>query len=190
MDLVLWRARQHAQGQHIWMTTIEWGQALTHDTDTNVTCRGTTRLRRAQAEKDHQADPNHPERWEQATTPTRDTAPRAVGLCTPDVDLSPSPTDSDHLPPEVLCTVLERGHYYVVAAKATSPVPQWVIRGTDTMFAQEDAPPGAIGDPTSPHKVLTGVLHPGNKDPARALAQITSERAAYHLGLAMLCLSA
>ena len=45
VDLVLWRARQHAQGQHVWICPIEWGQGLTHDTDTNVTRRGTIRLR-------------------------------------------------------------------------------------------------------------------------------------------------
>ena len=45
VDLVLWGARQHAQGQHVWITPIELGQALTHDTDTNVTRRGTIRLR-------------------------------------------------------------------------------------------------------------------------------------------------
>ena len=37
VDLVLWRARQHTQGQHVWTPPIEWGQALTHDTATNVT---------------------------------------------------------------------------------------------------------------------------------------------------------
>ena len=63
-DLVIWRASQHAQGQHVWIPPIEWGQALTHDTNTNVTRRGTIRLRRAPAERDHPADPNHPEQWE------------------------------------------------------------------------------------------------------------------------------
>ena len=51
IDLVLWRARQHAQGQHVWIPPIKWGQALTHDADRNVTRRGTTRLRRAPAER-------------------------------------------------------------------------------------------------------------------------------------------
>ena len=44
VDLVHWRARQHAQGQHVWIPPIEWGQALTHDTNTNVTRRRTIRL--------------------------------------------------------------------------------------------------------------------------------------------------
>ena len=61
VDLVLWRARKHTQGQHVWILPIEWGQALTHDTDINVTRRGTIHLRQAPAEKDHPADPNHPE---------------------------------------------------------------------------------------------------------------------------------
>ena len=39
VDLVLWRARQHTQGQHVWIPPIEWGQTLTHDTGTNVTRR-------------------------------------------------------------------------------------------------------------------------------------------------------
>ena len=50
-------------------------------------------------------------------------------------------------------------------------------------------PPGAVGDPTSPQRVLRGVLQPGDKLPARALVQITSGQAGYHLGLAMLCLA-
>ena len=49
-------------------------------------------------------------------------------------------------------------------------------------------PPGAIGNPTTPQKVLRGVLQPGDQAPARALAEITSGRARYHLGLAILCL--
>ena len=150
LDLVPWRARQHTQGQHVWIPPIESGQALTHDTDTNVTRQGTIRLRRVPAEKDHRADPNHPEQWEQATAPTRNTALRPAGLRTPDDDLPPPPTDSDHPPPEVWCTVLERGHYYVVAATATSPGRQWLVKGTDTMPAPGTAPPGAVGDPTTP----------------------------------------
>ena len=57
------------------------------------------------------------------------------------------------------------------------------------MLAPGAAPPGAVGDPTTPHRVLRGVLQPGDKPPAHALAQITSEKAGYHLGLAMLCLT-
>ena len=131
----------------MWIPPIEWGQALTHDTDINVTRRGTVPLRRAPAEKDHPADPNRPEQWEQATAPTRDTPLRAAGLRTPDDDLLPPPTDSDHPPPEVWVTVLERGHYYVLAATATSPGPQWLVKGTDTMLAPRTAPTGAVGDP-------------------------------------------
>ena len=109
--LVLWRARQHTQGQHVWIPPIVWSRALTHNTDTNVTRRGTIRLRRATAEKEHPADPSQPEQWEQATASTRDTALRAAGLCTRDDDLPPPPTDSYNPSPEVWCTVLERGHY-------------------------------------------------------------------------------
>ena len=89
VDLILWRARKHTQGQHVWIPPIESGQALTHDTDINVTHRGTVRLRRARAGKDHSADLNRPEQWEQATAPTRNTALRAAGLRTPDDDLPP-----------------------------------------------------------------------------------------------------
>ena len=60
VDLVLWQARKHTQGQHVWIPPIKWGQALTHDTDINVTRRGTVRLRRAPAEKDHPANPPSP----------------------------------------------------------------------------------------------------------------------------------
>ena len=55
------------------------------------------------------------------------------------------------------------------------------------MFAPGTAPPGAVGDPTTQNRVLRGVLQPGGKPPARALAQITSGKAGYHLGLAILC---
>ena len=48
----------------------------------------------------------------------------------------PPPRDINHPPLEVWCTVLEEGHYYVVAATATSPSQQWVIKGTDTMLTQ------------------------------------------------------
>ena len=57
------------------------------------------------------------------------------------------------------------------------------------MLAPGAAPPGAVGDPTIPHKLVRGVLQPGDKAPARALAQITSGRAGYQVGLAMLCLT-
>ena len=57
------------------------------------------------------------------------------------------------------------------------------------MLAAASTPPGAVGKPTAPHRVLGGVLQPGDPAPARALAQITSGRASYHLRLAMRCLS-
>ena len=77
----------------------------------------------------------------------------------------------------------------MIAATATSPGPQWLIQGTDTMLAPETAPPGAVGDATTQHRVLRGVLQPGDKPAARDLAQITSGKAGYHLGLAMLFLT-
>ena len=133
---------------------------------------------------DHPADLNHAEH-KPATPPSAPPA-SASPMTTPP---PPPPTDSDHRPPEVWCTVLERAHYYVMAATAISPVPQLVIKGTNTMLAPGASPPGAMGDPTNPHNVLRGVLQAGDKAPARALAQITYGRAGYHLGLAMLCLS-
>ena len=57
------------------------------------------------------------------------------------------------------------------------------------MLAPGATPPGAVADPTTQHRVLRGVLQPGDKPRARALAQITSGKAGYHLGLAMLCLT-
>ena len=77
----------------------------------------------------------------------------------------------------------------MIAAKATARGPQWLVKGTDTMLAPGTAPPGAVGDPTTQHRVLRGVFQPGDKPPARPLAQITSEKAGYHLGMAMLCLT-
>ena len=50
------------------------------------------------------------------------------------------------------------------------------------------APTGAIGDPTTPHKLLRSVVQPANQARARALAQITSGRKSYHPGLELLCL--
>ena len=70
---------------------MEWGQALTHNTDTNVTLRGTIRLRRAPAEDDLPADPNHPEQWEQATAPTRDTVLRVTTTSLPHLRTATSP---------------------------------------------------------------------------------------------------
>ena len=180
VDLVLWRARKHTQGQHVWIPPIKWGQALTHDTGINVTRQGTVRLRRApNARSSGNRQPHQPA-----------TLPSAPPASAPQVTTSPPPpTDSDHPPPELWVTVLERGHYYVIAATATSPGPQWLIKGTDSMFTPGTAPPGAVGDPSTQHRVLRGVLQPGDRPPARALAQITSEKAGYHLGLAMLCLT-
>ena len=57
------------------------------------------------------------------------------------------------------------------------------------MFAPGTAPPGAVGDPITEHRVLRGVLQPGDKPPGCALAKITSGKAGYHLGLVMLCLT-
>ena len=77
----------------------------------------------------------------------------------------------------------------MVAATATSPAPQWLVKATDTPLTPGTIPPGAVGDPTTPYRVLRGVLQPGDKPPACALAQITSGKAGYQLGLAMLCLT-
>ena len=57
------------------------------------------------------------------------------------------------------------------------------------MLTPGAATPEAIGDPITPHKVIRGILEPGDQVPARVLDQISSARAGYHLGLAMLCLS-
>ena len=69
------------------------------------------------------------------------------------------------------------------------PRPAMARQKADTMLAPGAAPPGAVGDPTTPHRVLRGVLKPGDKPPDRPLAHITSRRAGYNLGLAMLCLT-
>ena len=80
---------------------------------------------------------------------------------------------------------------------ASSPGPQpnvlSVVKGPGTMLAAGSAPYGAMGEPSTQHKVLRGILHPGDQGPAhttpaRALAEITSGQAGYHLGLAMRCL--
>ena len=77
----------------------------------------------------------------------------------------------------------------MIAATATSPGPQWLVKGTYSMLAPGTAPPGTVGDPTTQQTVLRGVLQPGDKHPAHTLAQIASGKAGYHLGLAMLCLT-
>ena len=56
------------------------------------------------------------------------------------------------------------------------------------MLAPGTASPGAVGDPTTPHRLPRGVLQAGDKPPACVLAKITSGKARYHPGLAMLCL--
>ena len=155
---------------------MEWRQALTHDTNTHGTHKGTTHLRRGPAEKDNPADPKHPKSLEQAMAHDRDTALNANGLRTPEDNSPPPPTHSDQPPPEGWCTILERGHHYIVSA-AASPGPQWVFRGTDTMLAPGATPPGAVGEPITPHRVLRGVLQLGDQALARAPAQITSGRA-------------
>ena len=108
-------------------------------------------------EKDRTSDLNHPEQWELATAPNRNTVLRGTGLGFPDDDLPPRPAAKDQPPPEVWCTVLERGHHYVVSA-AASPGPQWVIRGTNNMLTPETTPPWAVGEPTTPHRIHRGVL--------------------------------
>ena len=70
VDLILWRARKHTQGQHVWIPPIELGQALTHDTAVNVTRQGTVHIRRAPAETDHPADPRSGLQSSSATTTT------------------------------------------------------------------------------------------------------------------------
>ena len=52
-------------------------------------------------ENDHPADLSHAEEWEHAIAPTRHTALRAASLRSPDDDLRPPSTDSDHPLPEV-----------------------------------------------------------------------------------------
>ena len=65
--------------------------------------------------------------------------------------------------PEVWVTVVECGHCYVVAATATSPGSQWLVKGTDTMLAPGAALPWAVGGPTTPSRVLRGVIKPRDK---------------------------
>ena len=64
-------------------------------------------------------DRNHLEHWEQATAPNNDTALRAAGLRNYLQPPPPNPKDSDQPPPEVWCTVLERGRYYLMSAAAS-----------------------------------------------------------------------
>ena len=73
--------------------------------------------------------------------------------------------------------------------RPTSKWPISLLRGTDTMLAPGTTPRRAVREHTTPQRVLRGVLQPGDPAPPRALAQITSGWAGYHLGLAMLCLS-
>ena len=188
LDLFLWRARQHAQGQHVWIPPIEWGQALTHNTGTNVTRRGTTRLRRAPAEKDHPADQNHPGQWEQATAPTRDTALRATGLRNPAMT-----------PPPHLQTATTPGRRFVYSPRALallrsgrhSNVPRHTMgHQLDQHHARPRGRPtrGNRG-PHHPTQSPEGRLPAWGQGPGPCPGQITSGRAGYHLGLAMLCLT-
>ena len=56
------------------------------------------------------------------------------------------------------------------------------------MPAPGTMPTRAVWEPTVPHRVLRGVLQPGDQAPARAPAQITLVQAGNKLGLPMLCL--
>ena len=138
MDLVFWRARQQAQGQQFWIPPLEWTQTLTHKPSNYTNKRGITRLRQPMSEKDHAADPDRPDEWVQATAATRDTSLHTASHKAPDDDLSPPPTSRDHPRPKVWYTILERRHYYLVHAAATSHQQQnvpWVLTGMDTMIA-------------------------------------------------------
>ena len=105
------------------------------------------------------------------TAPTRDTA-----LCARDDNLPPPayrqrPTHAGGLVHSPRARALLRSGRH-----SNVPGPQRVVKGTDTMPAPGAAPPDAKGDPTTPHKVLRGVLQPGDQAPARTLAQISSGR--------------
>ena len=93
------------------------------------------------------------------------TPPCAPPASVPPMTTPPPPRDSDHPPPQVWCTVLEPGHYYVVAPTATSSGPQLVIKGTNTMLAPGAATPGAVGDSTTPLKRPQGRLQAGGPSP-------------------------
>ena len=102
----------------------------------------------------------------------------------------PSPTDRQLPPPAGGLGYSPRARALLRSGRYNNvPSPQWLVKGTYTMLAPGAAPPGAIGDPTTTHRVLRGILQPKDKPPARALAQITSGQAGYHLDLAMLCLA-
>ena len=70
---------------------LERGQVLTHNIGTNFTRGGTTRLRLAPAEKDHPADSDHPDQWEQAPHPA------ATPPSVPPASAPPTTTSSPHL---------------------------------------------------------------------------------------------
>ena len=130
VDLVLWRARQHTQGGHVWIPPIEWGQALTHDTDTNVTRRGTTRLPRAPAERDHPPDPDQLEQREQATAPTPDTPARPASA---PPTTTPPPTYRQRPPPAGGLVYSPRARAVLLSGRHSN-VPQ------PTMAHQRDRP--------------------------------------------------
>ena len=165
VDLFLWRARQRTQGWRTWVPPIKWGQALTQDTDTNVTHPGTTRLRRAPAVKDHLADLS---RLEHGSRPPHQSAtlPSApIASAAPMTTSPPPPTDSDHPPPEVWCTVLERGHYYVLATTATSPGPQTGHQGAQHHARPRDGPTRGNKSPHHPAQGPEGRPPAGGPSP-------------------------
>ena len=176
MDLVLWRACQHTQHQRIWIPSTDWGQALTHDTDT-YTNGGSTRLQQAHA----LADPNNPEKWEQASAPDPDTALRATSLHTPGDDLPPPNFGQRAAPAGGLVyrpqtRTLLRSVRSIPRPTTKCPMgPQ----GLHTMLARGTTRPRAVREPATPDRVLRGILEPGDAARARALAQITSGWAGY-----------
>ena len=114
-------------------------------------------------EKDQPADQSHPKQWEPATAPTRDTALRSAGLRIPDDD--PLPPIYRQRPPPAGDLVYSPRAQALLRSVCRSSVPRPTMghQRTNTMIAPGATPPGAIGDPTTLHKVLRGVLQRGTK---------------------------
>ena len=91
VDLVLWRARKHTQGQHVWIPPIQVGPGPdTRHRHQRHASRDRTPTTGPSGEG-LASGPEPPRAVGTGTAPTRDTALRAAGLRTPDDD-PPPPT--------------------------------------------------------------------------------------------------
>ena len=167
MDLLLCRARQQTRDQRVWIPSVEWNQALTHDTDT-YTKKGDTCLQQSLAEKDHLADPTHPEELKRATAPHGDAALSTTSLRSPDDD-PPPPTYKPRATPAGGQVYSPRAQAPLRSARRGIPQPttKWPMgpHGDRYHARPRDHTPRRSGGPHHPAQSPQGRPPPGGRNP-------------------------